>query len=134
MSRERLPSRRRCFTQKVRINDTDGVPQTFYLTTGEYPDGRLGEIFIEAHKEGTFARGVLSALARMTWMALQYGADVRDIVHALRHLNFPPRGVVEGSAATELCSSVPDWIAQELDAHYLNKVSPEDTSGGEGGN
>lgn len=117
MTRERLPDRRRCWTQKVRILDPLGG-QTFYLTCGEYPDGRLGEIFLEAHKEGTFARGVLQALARTVSIALQSQAPVGEIVNALRHLNFPPKGDVAGSATVTKCSSVTDWIAQELEAAY----------------
>jgi len=120
MTRERLPDRRSSWTQKVRIEG-----QTFYLCCGEYEDGRLGEIFLEAHKEGTFARGVLSALARMTSIALQSGVSVLEVVGALRHLNFPPRGAVAGSEVVMQCTSLTDWIAQELEAIYL----PRDGSG-----
>lgn len=126
MSREYLPPRRRCVTQKVKIPDANGVLQSFYLSTGEYPDGRLGEIWIEAHKEGTFARGVLGALARMVSLALQHQVPVAEIVHTLRWMNFPPRGAVTGSEACARCESVVDWIAQELEVAYLrDAVSPE---------
>lgn len=114
--RERPPHRRRAWTQKVTIGG-----QTFYLTVGEYEDGRPAEIFIEAHKEGSFARGILSSLARMTSMSLQCGAEVADVVKSLRHINFPPNGCVIGSKTVSRASSVSDWIAQELESNYLKK-------------
>ena len=124
-TRQRLPNRRRSWTQKVRIADANGAAQTFYLTCGEYPDGRLGEIWIEAHKEGTLTRGVFGALARMASISLQCGANVAEVVNAMRHLDFPPNGTVEGSPAVARCSSIPDWIAQELAAAYLSPTTPE---------
>lgn len=130
MTRRRLPDRRNAWTQKVRIEG-----QTFYLCCGEYDDGTLGEIFLEAQKEGTFARGILSALARMTSIALQSGVPVIEVVNALRHLNFPPRDEINGSASVAKCSSVADWIAQEIEAAYLRPekiaryLSPPERSG-----
>lgn len=120
MTRERLPDRRTSWTQKVHIGDGNNgnVKQTFYVTFGEYPDGRLGEVFIEAHKEGTFTRGIISGAARLTSIALQCGAKVEDVVHSLRYLNFPPNGPVEGSPVVKQCTSVLDWIAQEIVAAY----------------
>lgn len=120
MPRERLPDRRLSWTQKVRIDN-----HSFFLTCGEYPDGRLGEVFLESSKEGTFSRGVLSALARMVSIALQSGVSVAEIVHSLKHLNFPPNGAVEGSANVVGCCSVADWISQEIAAAYLPKPPQE---------
>jgi ribonucleoside-diphosphate reductase alpha chain len=109
MTRKRMPDRRKSCTQKVKISG-----QTFYLTFGYYEDGSIGEIFIEAHKEGTFVRGVLQALARSVSLMLQNGIPIADIVKMYRKMNFPPNGEVTGSDV-KICSSVPDWIAQELE-------------------
>lgn len=119
VARQYLPERRRSWTQKVRI---DG--QTVYLSVGEYSDGRPGEIFVDVSKQGTFLRGVMGALARMVSIALQCGADVGVIVHALRGLDYPPSGPVEGSASVSMCASVTDWIAAELEARYLQPLEP----------
>lgn len=124
MTREPLPPRRKSWIQKVHIEGN-----AYYLCCGEYPDGRLGEFFVEAHKEGTFARGVLGAVARVSSIALQCGAPVDQIVKALRHLNFPPRGLVIGSSHVERCSSVCDWIAQEIEHAYVPREKKEPTSG-----
>lgn len=117
--RKPLPARRRSWTQKVKI-----AGQTFYLNCGEYEDGTLGEVFIDAHKEGTFARGILSALARMISIALQCWAPVADVVKAMRHLNFPPQGEVVGSPTVSKALSLCDWIALELEGVYLSEPKP----------
>lgn len=129
MPREPLPSRRRNWTTKGVV---DG--QTFHLSFGEYADGRLGEIWIDASKQGTSLRGITGALARMTSMALQCGADVREVVGSLRGLNFPPHGQVIRGDSGQLppyeASSVADWIAEEIARAYLdqpNEVLDSDT-------
>ncbi len=96
--RTKLPDRRNSWTQTVKIEN-----QRFYLTCGEREDESLGEIWLEAHKMGTFSRGVLGALARMISVALQCGASVSEIVNALKGLNFPPQGYVSGST---VCNQV----------------------------
>ncbi len=113
--REVLPDRRRSWTQKVRIGG-----QTVFMSVGEYADGRPGELFIDVAKQGTFLRGVMGALARTISIALQCGADVPVIVHALKGLDYPPNGQVQGSAVVTECSSVTDWVATELEARYMN--------------
>lgn len=121
--REVLPDRRRSWTQSVRI---DG--QRVYLCVGEYDDGRPGEIFVDVAKQGTFLRGVMGSLARMVSVALQCGADVTIVVHALRGIEYPPKGRVEGSTTVDECLSVTDWIASELEARYM---TPPDKVAGE---
>lgn len=113
--REPLPDRRRSWTQKVRI---DGQP--VYLTVGEYPDGRPGEIFIDMSKSGTFVRGVVGTLARTISIALQCGAGVEVVALMLRDHDYEPKGQVIGSDKVHECHSVLDWVAQELEAHYLH--------------
>jgi ribonucleoside-diphosphate reductase alpha chain len=122
MSRERLPDRRASWISKARIGG-----QTFYLQCGEYPDGSLGEIFIDAHKEGTFTRGVLGALARMTSLALQCGVEVTEVVKALGHLNFPPNGPVHGEDGliTMNVVSVCDWVSQTIEEAYVKAKGGE---------
>lgn len=126
LMREPLPTRRRSWTQRVKISG-----QTVHMTVGEYPDGRPGEIFIDVNKEGTFLRGVMSALGRTVSIALQCGAELDIIVQALKGLNYPPNGDVTGSECVTECSSVTDWMARELEARYL-EVTARPTEVGEG--
>ena len=118
--REKLPHRRKAITQKATITGHDGVG-TFYITFGEFSDGRLAEVFINAYKVGTFSQGVLDALARTISIAIQFGTPPEAIVKALRNLNFPPRGLVTGSEKVEWAHSVVDWIAQEIEQWYVDE-------------
>ena len=117
MPREKMSDRRASWTQRVELEG-----QKFYATFGEYADGRLGEVFVVVGTgiEGTFARGVLDGLARMTSLAIQCGCPLADVVKALRGINFPPNGKVVGSGSlVKDCTSVVDWLAQEMEAAYL---------------
>src|SRR5436305_3239742 len=53
--RERMPDRRKGYTQKSVVGG-----HKVYLRTGEYDDGRLGEIFSDRHKEGAALRSLLN--------------------------------------------------------------------------
>lgn len=132
--RSKMGPRRQSWTQKAKLRDAQGLPVTFHLGFGEYDGGRLGEVWIDASKEGTFTRGVLGALGRVVSVALQCGTPPQEVVKALRGLNFPPNGKVEhtdGDGANsppspvEFCSSVVDWIAQEIEAAYVGEKVPE---------
>ncbi len=125
--RKSLPGRRRSWTQKVRI----GVPpQVFHVGFGEYDDGRLGEIFIDASKEGSFVRGMCGSLARMTSISLQNGVPIAEVVAVLRHLNFPPNGAVQAEGSeVAVASSLADYLAAEIEAVY-GAASPARSSPG----
>lgn len=119
MPREAAPARRRTWRQKVVIRDTDKGSQRFYVDFGEYEDGRLCELFIVAHKLGTFARGVLDSLARLASIALQTGTSPLEVARNMRGQNYPPQGLVDapGSTVTE-CDSIIDYIGREIQANY----------------
>jgi hypothetical protein len=122
--RERLPGRRNSWIQKVRIGEP-GSQHTYYCSFGEYTDGRLGEIFIDTAKDGSFARGVIGALARMASIALQCQAPIEEVVHSLRDLDFPPNGKVTGEyTQVKECTSVMDWVAQEIELAYIKRYEP----------
>jgi ribonucleoside-diphosphate reductase alpha chain len=122
--RTKPPNRRASWTQKAVIGG-----QTFYLGFGEDSDGRLIEIFITASKEGSFTRGIMDALARMISVALQCQTPVSEVVKALKSLNFPYDGPVLGSPKVQTCTSVADWIAQEIQAVYPEGVAVLERSG-----
>lgn len=120
MARIPLPERRRVWRQKVRITDHEsGVAHTFYVDFGEYPDGRLAEVFVTGHRMGTFVRGVLDTMAKAASLALQSGTSPLDMARSMRGQCYPPCGRVDadGSTVTE-CSSVADYVAQEIEANY----------------
>jgi ribonucleoside-diphosphate reductase alpha chain len=119
MAREPIPDRRHVWRQKVSITDSRSGHHTFYVDFGEYPDGRLAEVFITAQKCGTFVRGVMDSLARSVSLALQSGTSPLDMALQLLGQNYPPQGTVDavGSSVTE-CLSIADYIGQEIQACY----------------
>ncbi|TVR12234.1 MAG: adenosylcobalamin-dependent ribonucleoside-diphosphate reductase, partial [Salinarimonadaceae bacterium] len=66
--REKMPDRRKGYTQKAVVGG-----HKVYLRTGEYQDGRLGEIFIDMHKEGAAFRAMMNNFAIAISLGLQYG-------------------------------------------------------------
>ncbi len=111
--REPLPSRRRSWTQEVII---DG--HIIELGFGEYDDGRLGEVWIDMSKLGTFARGVMGKLARTISIALQCGAPPEMIVHSLRQDEDDRGEKIDGATSVDLSDVVANWIADEIETNY----------------
>jgi ribonucleoside-diphosphate reductase alpha chain len=114
--REPLPARRRGETQKARVGG-----QTVYWRTGEYPDGRLGEIFIDLAGAGSTLDGFANSLAKITSIALQFGAPVGVVVDALLGVRFEPAGHVELHDRVRWCNSTVELIARDLAIGYLGR-------------
>ncbi|WP_158743215.1 TSCPD domain-containing protein [Acidisphaera sp. L21] len=119
--REELPSRRRGYTQKAAIGG-----HRVFLRTGEYADGRLGEIGLALPRESAAVRGLADAFAAALSVGLQHGTPLDAYVDALAHARFAPAGAVEGDAAIDRASSIPDYVARSLAASYLGRVVPAD--------
>ena len=114
--RERLPDRRRGYTQKAIVGG-----HKVYLRTGEYDDGALGEIFIDMHKEGSAFRSIMDSFAIAVSMGLQYGVPLEEFVDAFTFTRFEPQGLVEGNDAIKMATSVVDYIFRELAVSYLGR-------------
>jgi ribonucleoside-diphosphate reductase alpha chain len=134
--RERLPHRRKGYTQKASVGG-----HKVYLRTGEYEDGRLGEIFIDMHKEGAAFRSLMNNFAIAVSIGLQYGVPLEEFVEAFTFTRFEPQGIVTGNDAIKMSTSILDYTFRELaisylDRHDLGHVSTADlemdtTGGGE---
>jgi ribonucleoside-diphosphate reductase alpha chain len=92
--REKLPNRRKGYTQKAVIGG-----HKVYLRTGEFDDGRLGEIFIDMHKEGAAFRAMMNNFAIAISLGLQYGVPLEEYVEAFTFTKFEPAGMVQGNDA-----------------------------------
>jgi ribonucleoside-diphosphate reductase alpha chain len=114
--RERLPNRRNGYTQKARVGG-----QKIYLNTGEYPDGRLGEIFIDMHKEGATFRSLMNSFAIAISLGLQHGVPLEEFVDAFTATRFEPAGQVEGNDKITRATSILDYIFRELAVSYLGR-------------
>jgi ribonucleoside-diphosphate reductase alpha chain len=131
--RERLPQRRKSYTQKAAVGG-----HKVYLHTGEYEDGRLGEIFIDMHKEGAAFRSLMNNFAIAISIGLQYGVPLEEYVDAFTFTRFEPAGLVTGNDSIKNATSVLDYIFRELAVSYLGRydlahVQPthdEDLGGG----
>ena len=91
-NRERLPERRKGYTQKAIVGG-----HKVYLRTGEYEDGQLGEIFIDMHKEGAAFRAMMNNFAIAVSVGLQYGVPLEEFVEAFTFTRFEPAGMVQGN-------------------------------------
>jgi len=114
--RERMPDRRKGYTQKAVVGG-----HKVYLRTGEYDDGRLGEIFIDMHKEGAALRSLLNNFAIAVSLGLQYGVPLDEYVDAFTFTRFEPSGPVQGNDSIKYATSILDYVFRELAVSYLNR-------------
>jgi ribonucleoside-diphosphate reductase alpha chain len=124
--RERMPNRRKGYTQKAIVGG-----HKVYLRTGEYDDGRIGEIFIDMHKEGAAFRSLMNNFAIGISLGLQYGVPLDEYVEAFTFTRFEPAGIVQGNDTIKNATSILDYIFRELAVSYLGRhdlahVSPDD--------
>jgi ribonucleoside-diphosphate reductase alpha chain len=124
--RRRLPNRRKGYTQKAVVGG-----HKVYLRTGEHEDGRLAEVFIDMHKEGSAFRSLMHNFAIAISMGLQYGVPLEEFVESFTFTRFEPSGIVEGNDAIKMATSILDYIFRELAISYLDRgdlahVQPSD--------
>ncbi|MEQ1942780.1 vitamin B12-dependent ribonucleotide reductase [Mesorhizobium sp. VNQ89] len=114
--REKLPNRRKGYTQKAIVGG-----HKVYLRTGEFDDGRLGEIFIDMHKEGAAFRAMMNNFAIAISLGLQYGVPLDEYVEAFTFTKFEPAGMVVGNDAIKNATSILDYVFRELAVSYLER-------------
>jgi len=128
IERERLPDRRTGYIQKSAVGG-----HKVYLHTGEFEDGRLGEIFIDMHKEGAAFRSLMNNFAIAISIGLQYGVPLEEFVEAYVFTRFEPSGHVTGNDRIKFANSILDYIFRELGISYLGwddlaHVDPNDSA------
>jgi ribonucleoside-diphosphate reductase alpha chain len=115
--RESLPNRRSGYTQKVVVGG-----HKLFLRTGEYPDGRLGEVFLDMHREGASFRSLMNCFAIAVSLGLQYGVPLEEYLEAFVYTKFEPSGSLQGHDQIKFCTSVIDFIFRELGLNYLGRT------------
>ncbi len=113
---EKLPGRRKGYTQKAKVGG-----HTVFLRTGEYDDGRLGEIFLDMNKEGSTLRALINNFAISVSLGLQYGVPLEEYVDAFVFTKFEPAGMVQGNDAIKNATSILDYVFRELAVSYLER-------------
>ncbi len=92
-----------------------------YLRTGEYDDGRIGEIFIDMHKEGAALRSFINNFAIAVSLGLQYGVPLEEYVDAFTFTRFEPAGPVQGNDSIKYATSILDYVFRELAVSYMER-------------
>ena len=111
-----MPDRRKGYIQKATIGD-----HKVYLHTGEYEDGKIGEIFIDTSKEGELVKALMNNFAIAVSLGLQYGVPLDEFISAFVGTKFEPSGKVQGNDRILSASSILDYIFRELAISYLNR-------------
>jgi len=115
-SRFKMPDRRKGYIQKASIGE-----HKIYLHTGEYDDGKIGEIFIDTNKEGELVKALMNNFAIAISLGLQYGVPLDEFVDAFVDTKFEPSGKVEGNDRILSATSILDYVFRELAISYLGK-------------
>jgi len=111
-----MPDRRKGYIQKATIGD-----HKVYLHTGEYEDGKIGEIFIDTSKEGELVKALMNNFAIAVSLGLQYGVPLDEFISAFVGTKFEPSGKVHGNDRILSASSMLDYIFRELAISYQNR-------------
>jgi len=114
--RFQMPDRRKGYIQKATVGD-----HKIYLHTGEYNDGKIGEIFIDTNKEGELVKALMNNFAIAISLGLQYGVPLEEFVDAFLDTKFEPSGKVYGNDRILSATSILDYIFRELAVSYLGK-------------
>ena len=115
-NRSKMPYRRKGYIQKATIGD-----HKIYLHTGEYDDGKVGEIFIDMNKEGELVKALMNNFAIAISLGLQYGVPLDEFVDAFIETKFEPSGEIKGNDRILNASSILDYIFRELAISYLGR-------------
>ena len=111
-----MPDRRKGYIQKATIGN-----HKVYLHTGEYEDGKIGEIFIDTSKEGELVKALMNNFAIAISLGLQYGVPLDEFINAYVNTKFEPSGTVTGNDRILSASSILDYIFRELAISYQNR-------------
>ena len=111
-----MPDRRKGYIQKATIGN-----HKVYLHTGEYEDGKIGEIFIDTSKEGELVKALMNNFAIAVSLGLQYGVPLDEFISAYVNTKFEPSGKVYGNDRILSASSILDYIFRELAISYQNR-------------
>jgi ribonucleoside-diphosphate reductase alpha chain len=114
--RFKMPDRRKGYIQKAQIGN-----HKVYLHTGEYNDGKIGEIFIDTNKEGELVKAMMNNFAIAISLGLQYGVPLEEYVDAFIDTKFEPSGSVDGNDRILSATSILDYVFRELAISYLGK-------------
>jgi ribonucleoside-diphosphate reductase alpha chain len=113
---EHMPRKRKSSTFSFRVADCEG-----YVTVGEFPDGRPGEVFISVSKQGSTLAGIMDAFAISVSMGLQHGVPLATFVRHFTNMRFEPAGMTD-DPDLRFASSLVDYIFRRLAVEYMGET------------
>jgi ribonucleoside-diphosphate reductase alpha chain len=116
MQKKKMPAKRYGFVQEAVVGG-----QKVYLRTGEYEDGRLGEIFLDTYKEGASYGALLNCFAVAVSKGLQHGVPLSEFVESFTFTRFEPSGMVNGHPSIKNATSILDYVFRVLGFEYLGR-------------
>ncbi len=114
--KEKLPAKRVGWTQEAIVGG-----HKVFIRTGEYHDGRLGEVFIDMYKDGAAYKSLINCFAIAISKGLQYGIPLEEYVDTFTFTRFEPAGSVQGHPNLKMATSILDYIFRLLGYEYLNR-------------
>ena len=112
--RQRLPKTRLSRTTSFSVGGAEG-----YMTSSEYEDGRLGELFLKLGKQGSTLAGVMDAFSIAISIAVQYGVPLETYVQKFTNLKFEPAGMTD-DPDLRMAQSIIDYVFKRLALDYLS--------------
>jgi ribonucleoside-diphosphate reductase alpha chain len=117
---EHMPRKRKSSTFSFRVADCEG-----YVTVGEFPDGRPGEVFISVSKQGSTLAGIMDAFAISVSMGLQHGVPLATFVRHFTNMRFEPAGMTD-DPDLRFAASLVDYIFRRLAVEYMSPTERMD--------
>jgi len=118
--RQRLPRQRNGHTRAFKVGELEG-----YFTTGEYEDGKLGEVFVRVSKQGSTLAGIVDAWSIAISLGLQHGVPLSSYVEKYSGMRFEPLGMTNDSDV-RISASLVDYLFRRLAIDYLDRQSRND--------
>ncbi len=112
--RKRLPKSRVSRTTSFSVAGAEG-----YMTSGQYEDGKLGEVFLKLGKQGSTLAGVMDAFSIAVSIGLQYGVPLEQFAQKFTNLKFEPAGMTD-DPDVRMAQSIMDYIFRRLALDYLS--------------
>jgi ribonucleoside-diphosphate reductase alpha chain len=116
--RHKLPDTRSSIIHKFAIANHEG-----YLHVGLYPDGEVGEIFINMAKEGSTLSGIMDAFATVVSISLQHGVPLAILIDKMAHTRYEPSGWAH-DGRIGYAKSITDYLFRWLKLEFVDPKTP----------
>ena len=106
--------------QKVKVGEGD---VSVFIIAGEYPDGRLGELFIDSLQRGSEVNRLLNENARQFSEKLQYGMPLENAIEVFDKAGQSQISGLTNHPFIKEAKGIEGFIYDWIRAHYLGDIS-----------